>query len=356
MLNNRRATVLLRGVTTHRASPAAVVAAAAAFAVVVTSCGGSAKAPVAVPLPTAPEPAVSPPAAANLPGTIVNQAGSPEGVAITAGGIVGVNVRAPDGLVTFTLAPRSQPQPTTTPLTGSARHLTLGSAQGPFLVPQESDDRFVEVDPVSAKAVATVPVGRQPHDAIAVGSNEFFVADELANTVHIVRDNTVVRVVPAPIQPGGMAENAAGDRVIVVGVRGRRISEYKADGTLIGTANCGAGPTHAVTGSGGLFWVADTNGGAVLGFRLTASGPQQVATLPVGSKPYGLAYDETRATLWVTLTGSDQLVGLHLRGTTVSSKTTYATVRQPNTVAVDEASGRLVVTGSTVPGSLQILG
>jgi DNA-binding beta-propeller fold protein YncE len=305
-------------------------------------------------LATAPEPAVSPPAAADLPGTIVDQAGSPEGVAITASGIVGVNVRGPDGLVTF---PLSRPdQKRTTPLTGSARHLTLGGPQGPFLVPEESDDRFVQVDAASGNVVASVPVGRQPHDAIAVGANEFFVADELANTVHIVRDGRVVRVVAAPLQPGGMAENAAGDRVVVDGVRGRRLSEYTADGTLIGTANCGAGPTHAVTGSGGLFWVVDTNGGAVLGFRLTAAGPRQVATIAVGSKPYGVAYDVRRATLWVTLTGSDQLVGLHLQGSRVASRSTFATVRQPNTVAVDEATGRLVVTGSTVPGSLQVLG
>ncbi|MGI8751710.1 MAG: YncE family protein [Acidimicrobiales bacterium] len=284
----------------------------------------------------------------------MNQTGSPEGVAVTASGIVGVNVRDPNGLVTF---PLNQPeQKRTIPLTGSARHLTLGGPQGPFLIPQESDDRFVQVDPASGDVLASVAVGRQPHDAIAVGSNEFFVADELANTVHIVRDGKVVRVVPSPVQPGGMAENAAGDRVIVDGVRGRRVSEYTADGTLIGTANCGAGPTHAVTGTGGLFWVVDTNGGAVLGFRLTAKGPKQVATIQVGSKPYGVAYDSRRDTLWMTLTGSDQLVGLHLRGAQVSSRTTYSTVRQPNTVAVDEATGRLVVTGSTVPGFLQVLG
>jgi len=326
----------------------------AVVAATLAGCGGSTQAPVAAPLASAPEPAVSPPAAANLPGTIVSQSGSPEGVAITASGMVGVNVSGPDGLVIFPLARPDQRR--TVPLSGSARHLTLGGPQGPFLIPQESDDRFVQVDPTSGRVLASVPVGRQPHDAIAVGANGFFAADELANTVHIVRDGAVVRVVPVPLQPGGMAENAAGDRVIVDGVRGRRVSEYKADGTLIGTANCGAGPTHAVTGTGGLFWVVDTNGGAVLGFRLTSTGPKQVATIPVGSKPYGVAYDTRQATLWVTLTGSDQLVGLHLRGTDVTSRTTYATVRQPNTVAVEEATGRLVVTGSTVPGSLQMLG
>jgi DNA-binding beta-propeller fold protein YncE len=323
-------------------------------AAALAGCGNAATPPAATPLAAAPEPAVSPPAAADLPGTIWGQSGSPEGVAITASGMVGINVRNPDGLVLFPLLRPDLER--TVSLTGSARHLTLGGPQGPFLVPQESDDRFVEVDPASGAVLASVQVGRQPHDAIAVGGGEFLVADELASTVHIVRGGTVTRVIPSPLQPGGMAVNAAGTRVIVDGVRGRRLSEYTAEGNLVGTVNCGAGPTHAVTGTGGLFWVVDTDGGAVLGFRLTATGPEQVATIPVGPKPYGVAYDSKRATLWVTLTGYDQLVGLHLRGTRVMARTTYPTVRQPNTVAVDETTGRLVVTGSTAPGFLQVLG
>ncbi len=316
------------------------------------ACGSSSP-PASKPLAAAPEPAVSPPVGPGLPGRILALRGAPEGVAITASGVVGVNVRQPNGLVTFPITDPNTRQ--TVPLSGSARHLTLRGAQGPFLVPQESDDRFVEVDPATNRVVTSIAVGRQPHDAIAVGSG-FFVADELANTVHVIKGGKVTRVVPAPLQPGGMAENADGTRAIVVGVRGRRVSEYKADGTLVGTANCGAGSTHAVTGDGGVDWVADTNGGAVLGFKLTDSGPKQVATVKVGPQPYGLAYDGRRHTLWVTITGSNQLVGLGLNGSKVTKTTTVKTVRQPNTVAVDEATGQVVVTGSTTPGFLQLIG
>jgi len=68
-----------------------------------------------------------------------------------------------------------------------------------------------------------------------------------------------------------------------------------------------------------------------------------------------VAYDNHRSTLWVTLTGSDELLGLHLRGTTVTSQTPYATVQQPNTVAVDNLTGELVVAGSTQQGALQLI-
>jgi len=80
-----------------------------------------------------------------------------------------------------------------------------------------------------------------------------------------------------------------------------------------------------------------------------------VARVPVGTKPYGIAWDERRSTLWVTLTGSNQLVGLHLAGTSVQSRITYDTVQQPNTVAVDDATGEVVVTGSAPPGALQLI-
>jgi DNA-binding beta-propeller fold protein YncE len=152
-----------------------------------------------------------------------------------------------------------------------------------------------------------------------------------------------------------VAANPDGTLALVVGVRARRITEYRIDGAVVGSANCGAGPTHVVAGDDGLYWVADTNGGAVLAFRLGPHGPVQVATIPVGSRPYGLAFDAARQTLWVTLTGSNQLVGLRLNGRSVVASSTFPTVRQPNSVAVDEATGEVVVTGSDAPGQVQLL-
>jgi len=328
--------------------PAALVA---AVALMVAACGGSSK--VATPLPTAPEPAVSPAPQPQLPGTVLALAGAPEGIAIIRSSTVAVSVRDPNQLVLFDLAKPTQRR--TVALTGSARHLFLGGPDGPLLIPQESDDHFVALSLPGGQVLESVAVGRQPHDSIAVGPDTVFVADELADTIHIVRNGTVTRVVGAPLQPGGMASAPDGSVMVTVGVRGRRITAYRPDGTILGTANCGAGPTHAVTGSDGLYWVVDTNGGAILGFRVDDHGPRQVVRLPVGARPYGIAYDERRSTLWVTLTATNQVVGLHLKGTSVASLVTYATVQQPNTVAVDDASGEIVVTGSTPQGSLQFI-
>lgn len=318
---------------------------------VTAACGGAAK--VAVPLPSAPEPAVSPAAEADLPGSVMALGGAPEGIAIIRSGTVAVSVRDPNQVVLFQLSTPAERR--TIPISGSARHLFLGGPDGPLLIPQESDDRFVALGLPAGQVLETVPVGRQPHDSIAVGPDTVFVADELADTIHIVRHGAVTRVVPAPLQPGGMASAPDGSVMVTVGVRGRRITAYRNDGSTLGTANSGAGPTHAVTGSNGLYWVVDTNGGAILGFRVDGQGPHQVARVPVGAKPYGIAYDERRSTLWITLTGTNQLVGLHLEGASVTSRVTYATVQQPNTVAVDDASGEVILTGSTAQGELQFI-
>jgi hypothetical protein len=318
----------------------------------------------ASPLQSAPEPAVSPPPAPELPGTVVSLAGEPEGVAVTDTGVVAVNVRNADradgGLVIFPISsPTAVATATVVNLGGSARHLTLAGPDGPALVANESDDRFLRVALPGGQVLASVPVGRQPHEAIAVNDNTYFVFDELANTIHVIHNDQVVRVVAAPLQPGGGAVSLDGQHVVSVGVRGRRITEYTPAGDIVGSANCGAGPTHVITGDGGLFWVNDTNGNAVLGFTLSAHGPKQVATIPTGagSKPYGIAYQETTHTLWTTLTGTNQLLGLTFDGITVTHETTYNTVQQPNTVAVDQVSGQLVITGSTPGpgGKLQFL-
>jgi DNA-binding beta-propeller fold protein YncE len=288
-------------------------AAAAALAVtaLVAACGSNAPARIE-PLSTAPEPAVSPPAAARLPGTVMALAGSPEGITIDRAALVEVAVRDPGGIVLFALgSPPSAAGPAhpglrrTVPIPGEARHLALAGPDGPLLVPDEPDNRLLELALPSGRRIASVPTGRNPHNAAAGAGGTIFVVDELANT--------------------------------------------------IGTAACGAGPTHAVTGDSNIVWVADTNGGRVLGFAVSAHRIHQVASVAVGPRPYGLAFDPSTDTLWVTITGADELVGLHLRGAAVTGRTTYATVRQPNSVAVDQATGELVVTGATAPGAVQFL-
>jgi hypothetical protein len=346
------------GMRTPAAAAPRMLAVPAVLVLLVTvlaGCAASRQSP-AKPLQAAPEPAESPPASAPA-GTVVALSGSPEGVAITRSGLVAVNVRQPDGLVVVpidSLASASARR--FVAMAGSARHLTLAGPDGPALVAQETTDQLVEVALDPLKVTERVAVGPQPHEAFQVGEEQW-VANEFGDTFDIVRGDRVVGTVAAPLQPGGGAATPDGQLVVGVGVRGRRITEYRADGSLVGSANCGAGPTHVVTGNDGLFWVNDTNGGAVLGLTLTQHGPRQVATihLGAGSKPYGIAYDAVHHILLTTLTGPDQLVELSLRGTAVLRRRIQPTVQQPNTVAVDPTTGQIVITGSIPTGHLELL-
>lgn len=302
-------------------------------------------------------PAVSPPQAAILPGIVIPLDGAPEGVAVDAAGTVAVSVRNPAAVVLF---PINEPMARhTVPLSGAARHLSLAGPSGPLLVPEATGNTLIEVGlPVGTNEEA-IPIGRGPQEAVALGADTLVVVDQPGGTVRLVRDGRVVRTVSAPGRPGDVAASPDGTGFVVLASRNGTLTEYTATGDVVGHTRAGVGPTHVVAGGGGLYWVVDTAAGSVLGFRPGPHGPVRVATLPVGqsgSRPYGLAFDSARDTLWVTLTGTNQLLGLHLRGDQVVGRTTYTTVRQPNTVAVQPSSGAVVVTGSTPQGQVQFFG
>jgi DNA-binding beta-propeller fold protein YncE len=100
--------------------------------------------------------------------------------------------------------------------------------------------------------------------------------------------------------------------------------------------------------------VADTEGNAIDVVQLGA-GPKQVATVATRpGAPYGLALDQTRGVLYVTLTASNELESFKLTGTTVVPDRVWPTVRQPDAVAVDPVTGRVFVAGRT-GGGLELI-
>ena len=305
-----------------------------------------------------PEPAAAPPAVplADLPGRVVPLSGQPEGLVWdTTTGTIAVAVRDPGALVLVDAATGTER--VRVPLGGAARHLQLAAPGGPVLVPSENDDRLYRVTLPDGVVAAATPVGRQPHDAAPAAGGRVFVGDELADTVTILEADGTSRVVPAPAQPGGVASSPDGSVVVVVGVRGRRIAAYAADGRRLGETDCGVGPTHVRAGAAGsdVFYVADTQGDAILVFQTGPDGIRQVDRVRTeGEAPYGLAFDEARSRLYVTLTGTNQLRSYRVDGTGLVADRVWSTPRQPNDVAVDEVTGQVVVAG-TADGVLQFI-
>ncbi|MEA2931565.1 MAG: hypothetical protein QOI56_350 [Actinomycetota bacterium] len=337
-----------------------MVAVLLASGVVGGACGGGGGGGGA-PRSDVPEPAAAPvaAAAADLPGRIVALAGEPEGLVWDAPtATIAVAVRNPSAVVLVDAATGAERA--RTPVGGAARHLQLAGPGGPVLVPSEGDDRLYRVDLPDGRVTGGDPVGRQPHDAAPAAGGRVFVGDELADTVHVVAADGSSVAVAGPSQPGGVAAAPDGSVVVVVGVRGRRIEAYAPDGRALGTAACGVGPTHVRAGAGGLFYVADTQGGAVLVFRAGTDGVRQVGRMrtggprPDGGAPYGLAVDAGRSRLYVTLTATNRLRSYRIEGDTLVADREWATVRQPNDVAVDSGTGRVVVAG-TADGLLQFV-
>jgi sugar lactone lactonase YvrE len=330
----------------------AVVAAGAGCGAPAAAHGpGSAGTPAArtdQPEPTAaartdvPEPATAPPAAQRPAGRVVPLPGGPEGLALDArDGILAVGIRQPAGVALVDAVTGRERRVIRLP--GAPRHLELAGPAGPVLAPLEDADRLARIALPGGAVTAVTRVGRHPHDAAADGSLTF-VGNEYASTVSLVRGGRQIRVEPGPLQPGGVA--AGGSFILVVGVRGRRVEAYSAAGRILGTAPAGVGPTHVQAGRDHRFYVADTEGDAVLIYRVRASGPHQSGTARTEpGRPYGIAVDRRRGLLYVTLTATNRLESFRISGGGLAPDQTWPTVRQPNSVAVDEATGHLFIAG-----------
>lgn len=300
-----------------------------------------------------PEPARAPALTASPAGRVVPLAGEPEGLAVCEqDGLAAVGVRSPDGVALVDLATGAVRRVVKLP--GAPRHLALAGPGGPVLAPAEQVGELYQLSLPDGAVLATTRVGRQPHDAAAAGST-IFVGNEYSDTVSLVRGGRQVAVLPAPVQPGGVAASPDGAVVVVVGVRGRRIQAYTADGRPLGTAPCGVGPTHVCAGTAGLFYVADTEGDAVLVYQVTANGIAQVGRAPTaGRAPYGIAFDATRDLLYVTLTADNALQSFRASGASLVPDRSWPTVRQPNSVGVEQRTGQVLVTG-TADNRLQFI-
>ncbi|HEX8103468.1 MAG TPA: hypothetical protein VF533_12700 [Solirubrobacteraceae bacterium] len=295
--------------------------------------------------PKAAEPARSPALAEPPAGRVVQVGAGPEGVAADPrSGRVAVALHEPPTLALLRASDGAVVR--RVPLPGAARHLQLARPGGPFLVPAETANQVVEVMP-DGTARPPRPTGAQPHDATAAGGR-IFAGDERADTVTVLGEERF-RVAR---QPGGLAPVEDGRQVAVVSVRDRVIELYDARSLRrTARANAGVGPTHVVSDGRETLYVTDTAGDALLVFR-TRPRLELTRRVALRTAPYGIALDTRRRRLWVTLTGTNRIVKLWTNGPRTVAN--LASVRQPDTVAVDETTGRAFVTGRA-DGVLQLL-
>jgi DNA-binding beta-propeller fold protein YncE len=196
-------------------------------------------------------------------------------------------------------------------------------------------------------ALPSVDVGDFPHDAVQAEDGRIFVADEGGDSISVVEGDHVTDTLDSPEQPGGVA--TSGDLVAAVAVAAREIAFWKTDALeRVATLDAGAGPSHVVASDDGHFYVTDTGGDALLVYEGASPDdgePRLLDRVNLPDSPYGIAIDERRDELWVTRTGANEVDRLDLSGIAPKVVGTYPTVRQPNSVGVDERTGRVVVVG-----------
>ncbi len=318
------------------------------LALVLAACSsGSGGTPAAEPARAA-EPADSPELTTDPAGRVVDLDPDAEGMVFDpVTGLLAVAVRDPNRLVLTDVEGVTQRE---IMLPGHARHLQLAAPGGPVLVPAEDSNTLVEVALPGGEVTETM-VGDYPHDAAQVASGQILVGDEMGGTLSVVTDGQVTRTFDSQTQPGGVA--TVGDVAGVVDVGAFSITTYDvAAGELQTVLDAGDGPTHVIADGRGRFLVADTRGDAMLVF---GSDPLELeSTYALDGTPYGLAHDGTDQVVWVTLTATNELVGLSTAGDELTEVARFPTVRQPNTVAVDPGTGRVFV-GSRETGRLQLI-
>jgi DNA-binding beta-propeller fold protein YncE len=301
-------------------------------------------------LPTAAEPADSPPLTAAPAGQVITVGDQAEGVAADpVTHLVAVGVRNPDGLTI--VDGRTGLVRKRIPLPGHLRHLQLAAPGGPVLVPDESSGSLLTVSLPAGEVTARIPVGRYPHDATRAADGTVVVADELGAALVFVRDGVVRQRITDVTQPGGVA--AAGDDVGMIDVYDHTLDVYRTDPVArVDRIPAGAGPSHLIGDRHGRLFVVDTRADRLLTYSVARLGQPVWTSLP--GSPYGIAYDTVRDRIWVTLAGKNELVELDVAGAAPRVVAHFPTVRQPNTVAVDSATGRVFVAGRT-GGQLELI-
>lgn len=134
---------------------------------------------------------------------------------------------------------------------------------------------------------------------------------------------------------------------VVLDRRQTSVTTIDADGNAEQALRAGEGATTMAADPLGRALVADTRGGQLLVFGWYSERTPLILrqAYPVRQAPYGLA--GSRGLAWVSQTAANFVIGYDLTTGIPVEKVRYSTVRQPNSLAFDDASGTLgIVSGS----------
>lgn len=143
---------------------------------------------------------------------------------------------------------------------------------------------------------------------------------------------------------------AQGNTVAVLDRGQTSVTTIGIDGKVGQELRAGQGATTMVADPAGRLLVTDTRGGQLLVFGVDPLILRQA--YPVPQSPYGVT--GSRGLTWVSQTSANTVIGYDLSTGIPLEKVRYPTVRQPNTLAFDDAAGTLYVV-SGAGGGVQVI-
>ncbi|MGQ0776921.1 MAG: YncE family protein [Pseudonocardiales bacterium] len=326
-------------------APRAAFAVALLVAGLVSGCGNVGST-TGQPMEPPPGPASAPPAGPAPVGTVLALDAPATAVVVdphTA--TVAVALADPPRLLLRTLdgvAPARQ-----VPLPGPAADLVLAAEGGPLLVPVAAPPALVRV-PLEGGAPSRTDLDGSPRGAVAVGGR---IVVALGDRLAILDEGGAQRTVPGFADATRLVP--AGSKVAVLDRARTAVSLVDPASGKAGPAlRAGNGAVSAVADRFSRTLVTDVRDGELLVF---AGDPLLLRQrCPVPGAPYGLAYDGRRDLAWLTLTARNEVVGFNVAGGEPVVVHRFPTVHQPDAVAVDPVSGRVVVVSASGAG-LQVI-
>ncbi len=293
------------------------------------------------------QPAQSPPVAARPAGVVLPLGGHPQAAMFDAAtSRLAVLSPSSDPATPSSIAvvgaaqpPRNiaLPEPATA-LTVDGRGTAYLCGRGGYFVVDLSAGHAERVDIDGARNTDFTAIARRTDGKLVLGSADgavYLLEQPAAARAAVAKRNKLFARVDSIVTQG--------DTAVVLDRSQTSVTAIGADGNAEQALRAGRGATTLAADPVGRVLVADTRGGQLLVFGVDPLILRQA--YPVRQSPYGLA--GSRGLAWVSQTATNMVIGYDLTTGTPVEKVRYPTVRQPNSLAFDDASGTLyVVSGS----------
>ncbi|MGH3530365.1 MAG: YncE family protein, partial [Mycobacterium sp.] len=219
-------------------------------------------------------------------------------------------------------------------LTGDGDGAAYLSTRGGYFVADLSAAQVTRVAVTGAENIDFTAIARRADTTVVLGTADGTVYALSSNNTVANRTKILGRVDSLAAQ---------GNTAAVLDRAQTSITTIGVDGKVGQALRAGQGATTVAADPAGRLLVADTRGGQLLVFGADPLILRQA--YPVRQSPYGLA--GSGELTWVSQTAANMVIGYDLSTGIPLEKVRYPTVRQPNSLAFDDASGTLyVVSGS----------